>query len=373
MNWFYADNGQQRGPVSEAEFDSLASSGAIQPSTLVWCEGMAAWKPLSEVRPAVAAPAGSPPAVPVEGAAAPVAVLGAGMVACSVCGKAFTEDQVIRFGPTIVCGGCKPVFLQRLREGASTSTGGGSGTLSTAELLASDYETDIGGDLGRSWETFKADAGITIGASVLVYLCMAAGGMVPFLGPIFQIICTGPLMGGIWFFYIRRARGEQATLGDAFSGFGPKFVPLFLVQLIPTLIVIAIVIVMVVLIFSVGIPAGAIGANANNPVVPGVGIALMVGVGAVAALGLMFIQICWMFALPLVIDKGLNFWPALELSRKVVMKHFWWTLLLMIAVGLVSMAGALACLVGMLVTAPWAFGALAQHYNRVFGQLRQGG
>ena len=35
MNWFYADNGQQRGPVSEAEFDALVASGSIQPATLV--------------------------------------------------------------------------------------------------------------------------------------------------------------------------------------------------------------------------------------------------------------------------------------------------------------------------------------------------
>ena len=105
----------------------------------------------------------------------------------------------------------------------------------------------------------------------------------------------------------------------------------------------------------------------------GAGLFVFIVVAALVYLALIFFQICWAFALPLVIDKGLGFWPALELSRKMVMKHFWWTLLLMIVVVFLSFIGALACCRGMLVTAPWAFGALAQHYNRVFGQLRQGG
>lgn len=43
------------------------------------------------------------------------------MVHCSVCGKGFPEDSVVRMGEYRVCSDCKPVFLQRLREGASLS------------------------------------------------------------------------------------------------------------------------------------------------------------------------------------------------------------------------------------------------------------
>ncbi len=368
MNWFYADNGQQRGPISEAEFDSLVAAGSIQPSTLVWHEGMPAWKPFAEARP-VASPTGGPPPTPGETPAGAAA----GGVVCSVCGKGFAEDQIIRFGPTIVCGGCKPVFLQRLREGATTPTNASAGTLSTAELLATDYETDIGGDLGRSWEIFKADAGTIIGASVLVGLCLFAGGIIPFIGPIIQIVLGGPLLGGLWLFFARKARGESPTIGDAFSGFGPKFLPLFLAYLIPILITIGVIAVVVGGMLLIGFSgAAATGASGSRAVV-GLGMGAFIVVLVLAYLALIFLQICWGFALPLVIDKGLNFWPAMELSRKVVMKHFWWTLLLFIVIGLLTAVGALACLVGMVVTAPWAFGALAQHYNRVFGRLRQGG
>jgi uncharacterized membrane protein len=43
MKWYYADKGKSVGPVSEEEFQKLASSGTITPQTLVWHEGMQEW------------------------------------------------------------------------------------------------------------------------------------------------------------------------------------------------------------------------------------------------------------------------------------------------------------------------------------------
>ena len=71
MNWFYALNGQQSGPVSEADFEQLIAAGTLRADTLVWKEGMANWQPLSALRPVAAnltAPAASqfaPPAQPI--------------------------------------------------------------------------------------------------------------------------------------------------------------------------------------------------------------------------------------------------------------------------------------------------------------------
>ncbi|MGJ8726613.1 MAG: DUF4339 domain-containing protein [Roseibacillus sp.] len=49
-NWFYAHNGEQRGPVSQEELTSLAASGQFTPAKdLVWREGMSDWKKVSEV------------------------------------------------------------------------------------------------------------------------------------------------------------------------------------------------------------------------------------------------------------------------------------------------------------------------------------
>lgn len=52
MNWYYALNGQQQGPVPESEIASLAAAGTLKPDTLIWSEGLADWQPLSQALPA---------------------------------------------------------------------------------------------------------------------------------------------------------------------------------------------------------------------------------------------------------------------------------------------------------------------------------
>ena len=46
MYWYYMENGQQRGPLNEEEFEESIRSGKIQPETLIWKEGMSGWKPI---------------------------------------------------------------------------------------------------------------------------------------------------------------------------------------------------------------------------------------------------------------------------------------------------------------------------------------
>ncbi len=45
MNWYYAINHQQQGPVTEAQLHALAKDGVVTPDTLVWREGLANWQP----------------------------------------------------------------------------------------------------------------------------------------------------------------------------------------------------------------------------------------------------------------------------------------------------------------------------------------
>ena len=56
-----------------------------------------------------------------------------------------------------------------------------------------------------------------------------------------------------------------------------------------------------------------------------------------------YLNVCWMFGLALVADKGLRFWPALELSRRVVSKHWWMTFWLLAVSGVLAILGVIAC------------------------------
>jgi len=50
QQWFYANNGQKFGPVDAAMLRQLAETGKLQPTDLVWREGMAEWSPGSRVK-----------------------------------------------------------------------------------------------------------------------------------------------------------------------------------------------------------------------------------------------------------------------------------------------------------------------------------
>ncbi len=144
--WYYADNGQPCGPLSEEVFAQLVRDGRIQAQTLVWNETMPDWRPYGEVRAAAvesqaeALATGAEPGAPqaasptplrpmaagaaaAGGAAGPAAATPAGAVRCAECGVLFPADEVVPISGQWFCAGCKPVALQRLREGAGLGAG----------------------------------------------------------------------------------------------------------------------------------------------------------------------------------------------------------------------------------------------------------
>jgi uncharacterized membrane protein len=81
---------------------------------------------------------------------------------------------------------------------------------------------------------------------------------------------------------------------------------------------------------------------------------------------MIYLQICWAFTLPLIIDRQLDFWTAMGASRAMVKKHWWHVFGLMILIGLVNLLGALLCCVGLLFTMPVGFAALMFAYETIF-------
>lgn len=104
MNWFYAQDGRQMGPVDEGELEGLVKRGDIIATTLVWRMGLAQWQPYAAVRP---------PRGPLAGSERPAP----GAVRCAECGGVFPPEEVVRLAGVEVCAGCKPIFVQKLREG----------------------------------------------------------------------------------------------------------------------------------------------------------------------------------------------------------------------------------------------------------------
>lgn len=150
MNWYYVEQGKQIGPVTDEQFYALLKSGAITADTFVWREGMAEWLPYGQLQE---------PAEPAGGTS--TATVTTPQVLCRECGKMVPVGETIRYGDVRVCADCKPVFLQKLQEGAN--------------LHAGDFH------YGGFWIRFVAyllDIAILIGVSAVVRITvMAASGM----------------------------------------------------------------------------------------------------------------------------------------------------------------------------------------------------
>lgn len=232
-----------------------------------------------------------------------------------------------------------------------------------ARVLSTDKPVDAMGYVRKSYELYKANFGPLFIATLVVLAIIGASGSIPG-----GFLLTGILHAGLYWFFLKWIRGSKAELGDVFAGFQRQPGQLILAGLVMG-------IVPVIVIFIVGLPfwipffAGIIG-SASTGHDPGNLVANLgwlgcfgIGIGCLVAFAL---YVMWMFAYPLIIDKGLKFWPAMELSRRVVMKQFFGYLWLNILCGLLAMAGLLACIVGVIFVAPICAGAIAYAYEDTF-------
>ena len=202
--------------------------------------------------------------------------------------------------------------------------------MDTPEAIADGYlqrraVIDISGALSRGWALLRDNMAVLIGATVLGWLVSVGLAFVPILGWVVGFV----LLGGLDYMFLRRIRGEAVQIGDVFAGFNLAFVHLAMAGLVKWLLV------------SLGFVLC---------ILPGI----YLGVG-------------YVFALPLVVDKQMEFWTAMEVSRRVVHAQWWSMLALVIVLALVACAGFLLCGVGALITIPLSTAAFMYVYEDLFG------
>jgi hypothetical protein len=163
----------------------------------------------------------------------------------------------------------------------SLLTASGSAPLTPAEILARPAHLQIGRCLSRSWTLLKANLGLLAGACFLFWLTGVVCQFIPLIGGIIYLVIKGVLYGGLCLIFLNRIRGQPASTGDLFAGFSSAFAQLMLAGFLTSLIA---------------------------------------GLGLVCCLILpgIYLLVAWTFSVPLVADKRIEFWPAMELSRKVV-------------------------------------------------------
>jgi len=96
MNWYYVNQGQQAGPLTQEELLALVREGKISEETLVWQEGMQNWTAFHQAN-IPATPTYTPPPFQPPPAPNPNEAL------CVECGKIVPIDETIQYGNVRVC------------------------------------------------------------------------------------------------------------------------------------------------------------------------------------------------------------------------------------------------------------------------------
>jgi hypothetical protein len=195
-----------------------------------------------------------------------------------------------------------------------------------AEILRRNYHLSIRACIRRGWQLVTADFGLLVPATLLVLLISGTANV--------GALLAGPIMGGLYVLLLKRRRGQPARFSDLFAGFQMAFLPLMMGGLVASLLT--------------GIAFMCL-------VLPGI-----------------YFAVSWMFTLPLIADKRLEFWPAMEVSRRIVTKHWGKVFGLMVVSGLIGVSGILACGVGLFVTMAIMFATWTCAYEDIFGCVPTG-
>lgn len=144
----------------------------------------------------------------------------------------------------------------------------------------------------------------------------------------FNIICGGPLTAGFFIVAFQLIKKQPTQFGDYFKGFN-YFVPLVLANILVSILI-------------------------------AIGSALLVLPG-------LYLAVAYVFTVPIILDRRVNFWQAMESGRKIVTKKwfsFFWFILVLVFINLL---GVIMLGIGLLVTIPLSFCAIAVAYDDIIG------
>ncbi len=186
----------------------------------------------------------------------------------------------------------------------------------------------MGEYLKTGWELFKRYPGGFIGFSLVYFLIQIALTIVPYFGWVASGAVSPVLLIGYFIVSAKLLQGRSPHFRDFFLGFR-FFLPLLLTALVGGLLT-------------------------------GIGWLLLIIPGV-------YLMVSYLFAASLVVDRRLDFWQALELSRSAVNPIWFGMFGFFLLLVLVNLLGVIALVAGLLVSLPVSSCALTAAYADLFG------
>ncbi|NJM68680.1 MAG: hypothetical protein HC851_24955 [Acaryochloris sp. RU_4_1] len=225
------------------------------------------------------------------------------------------------------------------------------------------YAVDIGGFISRGWEIFQQNLGGFVGYTLLMFLALIVLSFIPIIGSIGVAIISGPLLAGFYIVAFKLMKGQPVEFGDFFKGFqNTYFLPVFLTSLVSSLLMLICYLPGLIMVYGSIIAAAATDSQPNVVLMGIGGIILLIGL-----IGVVYLSVSYVFAIPLVIGKKMQFWPAMESSRKLIGQKWLSFFAFGVVLFLVYLAGAIACGIGIFFTIPICLCSMAAAYENIIG------
>ncbi|MFW6126701.1 MAG: hypothetical protein ACOC6K_00655, partial [Thermodesulfobacteriota bacterium] len=179
------------------------------------------------------------------------------------------------------------------------------------------------------WELFKKYPAGFVGYFVLVIVISMVLRMVPVIGWLAGFALVSPLNAGFFVVSAKLLKNQRPQFADFFSGLKFYFVQLALFGIVSSILI------------TIGLIL---------LIVPGI-----------------YLIVSYLFALMFIVDRGLDFWPAMETSRRAVQPLWFKFFTFLLLVFLLNLAGALLLGVGLLVTVPLTHCIFTVAFDDIFG------
>ena len=220
-------------------------------------------------------------------------------------------------------------------HGGSAGVSGGS----IEAALAGESNWEIGQVISESWQNLAGFKG-SYWLGLLIYFAIAfaisfvfaflAGEsvMIAFIGEIISNLVTLPILAGIWMIALRRA-ADLPVSGGMVLQFYQKIWPLFLMFIL-------------ISIFTM------------------LGFLLLIIPG-------IYLAVAYSLAIPLMVEKDLDIWESMEVSRKAVSKCWFRMFGLFIVLLLILAVSAIPLGIGLIWALPLAMLTVGTVYREMFG------
>ncbi|MEO1257200.1 MAG: hypothetical protein AAFZ15_00325 [Bacteroidota bacterium] len=219
-------------------------------------------------------------------------------------------------------------------------------------IIEEGYDFKFGDYISRGFEIAKKNWGGYIGFLLLVVIITLVISLIPFIGTIANSLFISPALGvGFYIVANKLWRNENTEFGDFFKGFD-HIGQLALTALVQGLIIIAAMVPFIIMIKDTGLVEwymetlnDPIGMQGTVPPFPEKWTFWLM-------LPVIYFGIAYSWSYKFVVFYKMQFWDAMESSRKLITKKWFIFLGFYIVIGLIGMAGMIALCIGLLFTLP---------------------